>query len=118
MKKFQEQLTWVSKTLGGLSRQVDKLARQIAKKSAVSAPKGKRGRASARKAPAARAAAKGRDTVLDTVYTTIQRSRKGITIPQLRSKTGLGARQLSNALYKLTKKGHVHTVSRGVYMKK
>ena len=56
-------------------------------------------------------------TVLDTVFDVIKRSRNGATIANLREKTGLEARQLSNALYKLAKKGRVKTKSRGVYIK-
>jgi lambda repressor-like predicted transcriptional regulator len=51
------------------------------------------------------------------VLDAIKRSRKGISIAQLKQKTALGDRQLSNALYKLTKKGIVHAKSRGVYVK-
>ena len=55
--------------------------------------------------------------MLESVYTAITRSRSGLSIAQLQRKTDLGPRQLSNALYKLTKKGLVHTQSRGVYVK-
>jgi lambda repressor-like predicted transcriptional regulator len=48
----------------------------------------------------------------------IQRSKKGATIATLKTKTGLDSRQLSNALYKLSKKQLVHAKSRGVYFKK
>ena len=41
----------------------------------------------------------------------------GITIAQLKGKTALDDRQLSNALYKLTKKGMIAAKSRGVYVK-
>lgn len=114
MKRIKEQLTWVSKTLSSLSKQVDKLAKQVSRM----------GNAEGRSGPAAkrtfaRGALARRDTVLESVYETIKASRrKGISIPALRSRTGLGARQLSNALYKLTKKGIVETPSRGIYVKK
>jgi hypothetical protein len=55
--------------------------------------------------------------VLDSVFETIKRNRSGISIAQLKKKTDLGDRQLSNALYKLTKKGMVHAKSRGIYVK-
>jgi predicted transcriptional regulator of viral defense system len=51
------------------------------------------------------------------VYKTIRRSRNGISIAQLKAKTALDDRQLSNALYKLTKKGMIEAKSRGVYVK-
>jgi hypothetical protein len=41
-----------------------------------------------------------------------------VTIATLKAKTKLDSRQLSNALYKLSKKGMIRTKSRGVYVKK
>ena len=61
--------------------------------------------------------AKGK-TVLDTVYSAIKRSKNGATVAQLKQRTKLDARQLSNALYKLSKKGQVYAKSRGLYVKK
>jgi hypothetical protein len=114
MKTLQEQLAWISQTLSGLSKQVDKITKQVGK---LATPgKSKAGRGSAKK-PAGRSARVRRDTVLDSVYNAIKRSRGGIGIAQLKKKTGLGDRQLSNALYKLTKKGVVFAKSRGVYAK-
>ena len=48
----------------------------------------------------------------------IKKSKKGASIDQLRAKTKLEARQLSNALYKLSKKGMIATKSRGIYVAK
>jgi|WetSurMetagenome_2_1015567.scaffolds.fasta_scaffold1191561_1 predicted nucleic acid-binding Zn-ribbon protein len=117
MKNFQEQLARISKTLSGLSKQVDKITKQIGKAAAPAGRKAKPGRKPSKKAPVKRAALKRTDTVLESVYTAITRSRSGLSIAQLQRKTDLGARQLSNALYKLTKKGLVHTQSRGIYVK-
>ena len=57
-------------------------------------------------------------TVLDSVHDAIKRARKGITIAKLKEKTKLDARQLSNALYKLSKKNKIQAISRGLYAKK
>ena len=51
------------------------------------------------------------------VFDVIRRSRNGATIANLKSKTQLESRQLSNALYKLSKKGKIKSKSRGVYIK-
>jgi predicted Rossmann fold nucleotide-binding protein DprA/Smf involved in DNA uptake len=56
--------------------------------------------------------------MLDSVLDIIKRTKKGVTVAQLKEKTQLNARQLSNALYKLTKKGKIQTKSRGLYVKK
>jgi predicted Rossmann fold nucleotide-binding protein DprA/Smf involved in DNA uptake len=114
MKKLQSELKAISKSLAALSQKVEKLSQQATK--AQPAPKA----APAPKAPAkkTKAAAAGGKTVLDTVYDVIKRTKKGVTVAQLKEKTNLDARQLSNALYKLSKKGQVYTKSRGLYVKK
>ena len=116
MKKAHDQLSEVSKALSGLFKKVNKIAKRISKLGSAAGVKSKRGRKPGRPAPA-RAARVRQDTVLDSVYKTIRRSRNGITIAQLKSKTALDDRQLSNALYKLTKKGVIEAKSRGVYVK-
>lgn len=114
MKKIQSELNAVSKSLAALTKKVEKLAQQAAAaqpaKKAAPAPK-----ASAKKA---KAAAAGGKTVLDMVYDVIKRTKKGVTVTQLKQKTSLDSRQLSNALYKLSKKGQVYAKSRGLYAKK
>ena len=114
MKKIQIQLKSVSKSLAALSKQVEKLSQQVAKTQPA------RKSPPARKAPAkkAKAPAAGGKTVLDTVYDVIKRTKKGVTVAQLKQKTNLDARQLSNALYKLSKKDQVYAKSRGLYVKK
>jgi chromosome segregation ATPase len=88
-----------------------------AKKTAAGKPAAKK-KAPSKKAPAKKAPAKKGVTVLDKVYNAIKGSRKGVTISELKTKTQLDSRQLSNALYKLSKKGMVYAKSRGVYVKK
>jgi hypothetical protein len=116
MKKVHDQLLEVSKALSGLQKKVNKISKRISKVASAAGAKSKRGRKPGRQAPA-RAARVRQDTVLDSVYKTIRRSRNGINIGQLKRKTALDDRQLSNALYKLAKKGMVHAKSRGVYVK-
>lgn len=132
MKKIQTQLKSVSKTLAGLAEKIEKLNAQMAKapaakkaapaKKKAAAPKKKA--AAKKKAPAKKKAAakkkpaaKDKSTVLDSVLAVINKSRSGATIANLKAKTGLESRQLSNALYKLSKKGLIKSKSRGVYVK-
>jgi hypothetical protein len=124
MKKIQTQLKTISKSLASLSKQVERITQQVdklqpAKKAPAKRKKAVRKVAVRRKAAPARkaASAKGK-TVLDSVYSVIKRSKKGATIATLKTKTGLDSRQLSNALYKLSKKHMVHAKSRGLYVKK
>jgi len=94
-----------------ISKQVDKL--QPAKKAAAK-PKA----AAVRKPAAKKTAGPKGKTVLDTVFGAIKRNKKGVTVVQLKQHTKLDARQLSNALYKLSKKGQIYAKSRGLYVKK
>jgi predicted Rossmann fold nucleotide-binding protein DprA/Smf involved in DNA uptake len=114
MKQLQNQLKSVSKSLAALSKKVEKLSQQVGKSQATTKSRPAR-QATGKKKTAATTGAK---TVLDTVYDAIRRSKKGVTVSQLKDKTDLDARQLSNALYKLSKKGQVYAKSRGLYVKK
>ena len=132
MKKIKAQLKTLSKSLATLSKRVEKITDQVDKlqapKKAVPAKKTvakkkvvKKAAAKkkvAKKAAAKKAAPAKQETMLDTVFGFIKRTKKGVTVAQLREKTKLDSRQLSNALYKLTKKGIIQTKSRGLYVKK
>ena len=123
MKKLQDQLKAVSKELGKLSKQVEKVAAQVAKQAKVK-PAGKKKvakKAAAKKAAPKKKAVKKtakKSTVLDAVYDVVRRSRNGATIAQLKQKTGLNPRQLSNALYKLSTRGKIEAKQRGLYIVK
>ena len=112
MPKLQSQLKTVSRSLAALSKQVEKLSKQVDKAQPA------RKTAAARKPAAGRGGPARGKTVLDTVFSVIKRSKKGVTVAQLKQKTQLDARQLSNALYKLSKKGEVYAKSRGLYVTK
>lgn len=120
MPKVKDELKSIAKNLVALSKKVDKLSKQVdkappAKKAAPKKTKAKP--KAARKTVAKKAKPAKGATVLDSVQDVIKRSKKGISIAQLKAKTGLNPRQLSNALYKLTKKGAIKSVSRGIYTK-
>lgn len=131
MKKLQTQIKNIAKNLTTLADKLEKLTAQLesapaaktkakaAPKKAAAKPKKKAAskKAAAPKKKATPKADDGKNTVLDNVYDVISRSRNGANIASLRSKTGLESRQLSNALYKLGKKGKIKTISRGVYVK-
>jgi len=72
----------------------------------------------AKKTVAKKAALPKQLTVLDAVFDSIKRTKKGIAVAQLKEKLDLNAKQLSNALYKLSKKGKIEAKSRGLYFKK
>ena len=119
MKRIKTQLKTISKSLASLSKQVERITKQVDKLQPAKKAAPVRRKKAVRKAAARKKATTARGkTVLDTVYSVIRRSPKGVTIATLRKKTGLDSRQLSNALYKLTKKRMVRAKSRGHYIKK
>ena len=123
MTQASNQLKSIAKHLTALSKQVEKLSKQVDKglaakktvsKSTKAKPKAKKA------APVNKVKMTKVDkgaTVLNSVFDVIKKSRKGISIAQLKEKTDLNPRQLSNALYKLTKKGSIKSMSRGIYTK-
>ncbi|MDF1592574.1 MAG: hypothetical protein P1P89_13745 [Desulfobacterales bacterium] len=121
MKKIKDQLKKIAKSLTSLSVQVEKISKQMValsppKKSVVKKRATKKKavkRVAAKKTVAKKPTAK--TTVLDSVIAVIKRSKKGANIDTLRKKTGLGPRQLSNALYKLSKRGVIEAKARGIY---
>jgi lambda repressor-like predicted transcriptional regulator len=122
MKKIKAQLKTLSKSLATLSKQVEKINDEVDKLQAplkeAPAKKAVAKKKVAKKAAVKKAAPAKQATMLDAVFDIIKRTKKGVTVAQLREKTKLDSRQLSNALYKLTKKGAIQTKSRGLYVKK
>ena len=119
MKSIKTQLKTISKSLASLSKQVDRITKQVDKlQPAKKAAPAKRKKAARKTAVRKKAAPARGATVLDRVYAVIKRSKNGATIATLKTKTGLDSRQLSNALYKLSKKSMVIAKSRGLYVKK
>lgn len=101
------------------AKKVNKAAAKKVKKAAPKKATAKK--ATAKKATLKKAAPKKATkklTVLESVYDVVSRARGGATIAQLKQKTGLNPRQLSNALYKLSTRGKIVAKSRGVYVKK
>ena len=69
-------------------------------------------KAAVKKAPA------GQATILGSVLGAIKKSKNGVAISKIKEKTGLEQRQLSNALYKLSKNKKIKAKVRGVYIAK
>ena len=121
MKKLKEQLKSVSKSLASLSKQVDKITAQVDKfqpPKAAPAKKAAAKKAAAKKTAAKKTAPAPKVGVLDSVFDAIRKASKGINVAALKAKTGLNPRQLSNALYKLSKKDTIIAKARGLYFKK
>ena len=128
MKKIKDPLKTIAKSLLSLSKKVEKIAKQVdalmpskpvpaAKKTVAKKTVAKK-TAAKKKPPAAKVAPPKQLAVLDSVFDSIKRAKKGVTVAQIKEKLDLNAKQLSNALYKLSKKGKIEAKSRGLYFKK
>ncbi|MBU1162857.1 MAG: Rrf2 family transcriptional regulator [Proteobacteria bacterium] len=68
--------------------------------------------------PAKKKVSKKKKIAIDAVLEIVKKSKQGATIATLKEKTGFDSRQLSNALYKLSKRDMIASKTRGVYMMK
>ena len=135
MKELKKQLKLISGSLAILSMQIEQITEHLDKLPLVNevstTAEKTSDRKNSKKGPikeatkksvsgkkkAAETASVKKKTMLDIVFDSIKKSRNGITIPKLRKKTGLEAKQLSNAIFKLTNKGKIKPKARGVYFK-
>ena len=130
MKKFEKDLISISNSMSKLAEKIEKLAEAIeneskqtkpAKKKAAKKKAAPKKKLSAKKvAPQSAKATVERKpgSLLENIYELVGESGDGITVAGIKEKTGLAPRQISNALFKLTKKGQIETIRRGVYVTK
>jgi len=126
MKRQAQVIRNIANNLATLSRKLEEFAENFAANATVLPAQSRRGRR-AFVAPVSSETVDvdgnagenfGTTTVLQLVYDVVRRSRNGASIARLREKTGLNARQLSNALYKLCKRGQIEAKARGIYIRK
>jgi uncharacterized protein YoxC len=119
MKKLKAQLKTVAKSLATLSKQVDNITNQVDKLQPSKTPVAKKPRVAVAKKAAIKKADPAKPlSLLDTVFNSVKRTRKGITVARLKEKTRFNDSQISNALYKLSKQGKIIAKARGLYVKK
>ena len=119
MKKIQGHLQAISNALAAISKQTEQISKALDFENPANKASVKKVKAPVtKKAPKKNEASPVKQmTVLDKVFDNIKRARKGISIGKIQEKTGLSDRQLSNALYKLSKKGKILSAIRGAYIK-
>lgn len=57
-------------------------------------------------------------TAIETVVDIIQKSKSGVNVETLISKTGYDAKKISNLVYKAKKRGDIKSGAKGIYVKK
>jgi len=117
MNKIQNQLKTVTEALAVISKQIEQIAKAL-DFSKIEKKTPKKTKKPATKAAQAKKISSNKPmTVLDSVFDKIKRAKNGVPINKIQEKTGLTDRQLSNALYKLSKKGKILSKVRGVYIR-
>ena len=54
--------------------------------------------------------------IREQVFNCIKSHRKGISVTEIIERTGFGTKQVSNAIHRLSKKGRIQSVGRGIYV--
>ena len=107
--------------LNELASAIDQIARSLGeqltpapvpKKVAPKKPAAKRKPAKAKAKKSAK-----KPTKMDVILQTIRRARKGLSVAELRKRTGYSTRTVNNSIYKLKKAKRIQSPKRGVYIK-
>lgn len=112
-------LKMLTKQTDRLIKAVDKFEKEKAAKrkkvkaKAKSTKKARPRKAGAKKPPVEKAKTV---TATDQVLRIIKRSKKGVDVPSLTKKTGLGQTTVRNIVFKATKQGEIRRAERGIYV--
>jgi len=118
LKNIAADLKTISKEINAIATQVGKATKPQAKATAKTKRVKKVVKAKTPKKSTAKKTAlsvKGSSSIVDSVFEVIRNTGGGIAHVAILEKTGLGQRQVSNAVFKLKKQGKVKNVGRGVY---
>ena len=136
MAILKKDLTALSKDFKALEKKMEKLLTAFetsSKPKAVSKPKAakkpaakkvtaKKASAKAKavmKAPAKKAPAKKKAlpvTATDQILKIIKRSKKGVDVPTLKTKTGFDDKKVRNIVFRAAKEGRIKKSGRGIYI--
>ena len=131
MAILKKDLNALRKDFTALEKKMEKLLKsfetspkpkQAAKKKAVKAKVVKKVTAkkkSVKKAPTEKAPAKKKTaqaTATDQVLKIIKRSKKGVDVPTLKTKTGFNDKKVRNIVFRAAKEGRIKKSGRGIYV--
>ncbi len=115
MKQLQKDLNAVLKELKALTRKTEGMVKKAEKAKVPKKAKAKARPKVKTKAVKKRVAKKA--TAIDTVFTIIKKSRKGVNAAVLKKKTGFDNKKIHNVINRLKQQGKVKSVALGIYMK-
>ena len=118
MKNLKKDLQTVNKELKALVKKTESLMKAVDKiekaQATKAVAKSARKTAVKPKKPVKKA---GLPTAYDTFLGFINKSKKGLSVEQLKSKTGFNDKKIANLVYKAKKQGKIKIAGKGVYMK-
>ena len=127
MKNLKKNLETINKELKALVKKTESLMKAVDKiekakvTKVVSKPARKaavKPTSSAKKTIAKKPVKKAEQpTAYDTFLGFINKSKKGLSVEQLKSKTGFNNKKIANLVYKAKKKGEIKSAGSGVYIK-
>ena len=123
MKQLKKDLQTVSKSLKVLTQKVEKLKKRLevlGKKPAAAKakPKISKAKTTEKKAVVKSTQKKANiPTAYDTFLGMVNKSKKGVSVEQLKAKTGFNDKKIANLVFKAKKQGKIKSQDRGVYMK-
>ena len=127
MKNLKKDLKAVNKELKALVKKTENLMKAFNKIEKVQVAKAvlKPARKAAAKPtkPAKKTVAKKpvkkaeQPTAYDTLLGFINKSKKGLSVEQLKSKTGFNNKKIANLVYKAKKQGEIKSAGSGVYIR-
>lgn len=127
LKVISEGLKTLSGGVAVLAEKVDEVSKnQAEQRKGAEAQTSAQKPATAKRSRAAKPAAKAKPrkkapasapTTGTAVYNAIKNSKRAVDAGEIKAKTGLSGRQVSNAVYKLKKAGKIKSPKRGTYVK-
>ena len=117
MKALKKDIQSVIIDLRMLTQKVEKIARELDKLEKLYAGKKPTTKVTAKVKSPKRVVVKKprRITAIDTVFSIIKMSRKGVDITALKKKTNLEGRKINDIVYRLKKQHKIRSIRLGVY---
>ena len=115
MKELKKDLGAVVKELKALTKKAEGIEKKLNNLAKAKVPKKAKAKAKPAKKRITKKLAKA--TAIDTVFTIIKKSKKGVDAATLKKKTGFDDKKVWNNVNTLKRKGKIKSAGRGVYVK-
>ena len=125
MKQLKKDFQTVSKSLKVLTQKVEKLKKRLevlggkpAAAAAKAKPKISKAKTTKKKAMVKSTPKKANiPTAYDTFLGIVNKSKKGVSVEQLKAKTGFNDKKIANLVFKAKKQRKIKSEDRGIYVK-